>query len=235
MNPLYWPQPDCCILLLESRNMIQQVSNQKFYIETNRCIVVYLSDALWDLWDRSTVSHTPQCIWQIPHNAPVCNKCAQMLVFQHLLRHCSKSIMSSCWRKDCDYPGMLRHCVTFLITKVTLNIQGQPYIPRVHLSEVSLVRSSLRWLCSAETVVRKHSHSQLVSPFVCVPGSTPLLARKEPDRRSKNPNTHTQKVQVTVSESPIFRSSSSPKFVIYRRFHIPKGPPLDGFYVTKFL
>ena len=37
------------------------------------------------------------------------------------------------------------------------------------------------------------------------------------------------------SEGPLFRSSSTPKVVMFRRFHIPKGPPLYGFYVTKVL
>ena len=37
------------------------------------------------------------------------------------------------------------------------------------------------------------------------------------------------------SEGPLFRSSSTPKAVMFRRFHIPKGPPLYGFYVTKIL
>ena len=37
------------------------------------------------------------------------------------------------------------------------------------------------------------------------------------------------------TEGPLFRSSSSPKVVIFRRFHIPKGPALYGFYVTKVL
>ena len=33
--------------------------------------------------------------------------------------------------------------------------QGLPYIPRVQLSEGSLIRSALRWLCSEEPVIRR--------------------------------------------------------------------------------
>ena len=31
-------------------------------------------------------------------------------------------------------------------------------------------------------------------------------------------------------KGPLFRSSSSPKVVMFRRFHIPKGPPLYGWF-----
>ena len=93
----------------------------------------------------------------------------------------------------------------------TLFCKGLPYIPRVHLSEGSLVRSPLRWLCSEEPVVRRSFIPMFIWSEGCYIPRSPY---------SERPST----IWILCYEDFLFRSSTSLTGSMFRRFHIPKSP-----------
>ena len=119
--------------------------------------------------------------------------------------------------------------------------QGLPYIPRVHLSEGSLVRSPLRWLCSEEPMVRRsfipkflYSESCYVPkiPYserpptiwiLCYEGSlvrsssSPKVLCSELPYSENRPSP----IRVLYYEGPFVRSPSSSKIAMFRRFYVP--------------
>ena len=123
----------------------------------------------------------------------------------------------------------------------TLFQQGLPYIPRVHLSEGSFVRSPLRWLCSEEPMVRRsfipkflYSESCYVPkiPYserpptiwiLCYEGSlvrsssSPKVLCSELPYSENRPSP----IRVLYYEGPFVRSPSSSKIAMFRRFYLP--------------
>ena len=119
--------------------------------------------------------------------------------------------------------------------------EGLPYIPRVHLSEGSFVRSPLRWLCSEEPMVRRsfipkflYSESCYVPkiPYserpptiwiLCYEGSlvrsssSPKVLCSELPYSENRPSP----IRVLYYEGPFVRSPSSCKIAIFRRFYLP--------------
>ena len=119
--------------------------------------------------------------------------------------------------------------------------EGLPYIPRVHLSEGSLVRSPLRWLCSEEPMVRRsfipkflYSESCYVPkiPYserpptiwiLCYEGSlvrsssSPKVLCSELPYSENRPSP----IRVLYYEGPFVRSPSSSKIAMFRRFYLP--------------
>ena len=119
--------------------------------------------------------------------------------------------------------------------------QGLPYIPRVHLSEGSLVRSPLRWLCSEEPMVRRsfipkflYSESCYVPkiPYserpptiwiLCYEGSlvrsssSPKVLCSELPYSENRPSP----IRVLYYEGPFVRSPSSSTIAMFRRFYLP--------------
>ena len=119
--------------------------------------------------------------------------------------------------------------------------QGLPYILRVHLSEGSLVRSPLRWLCSEEPMVRRsfipkflYSESCYVPkiPYserpptiwiLCYEGSlvrsssSPKVLCSELPYSENRPSP----IRVLYYEVPFVRSPSSSKIAMFRRFYLP--------------
>ena len=124
---------------------------------------------------------------------------------------------------------------------MTLLVKGLPYIPRVHLSEGSLVRSPLRWLCSEEPMVRRsfipkflYSESCYVPkiPYserpptiwiLCYEGSlvrsssSPKVLCSELPYSENRPSP----IRVLYYEGPFVRSPSSSKIAMFRRFYLP--------------
>ena len=122
-----------------------------------------------------------------------------------------------------------------------LTREDLPYIPRVHLSEGSLVRSPLRWLCSEEPMVRRsfipkflYSESCYVpkSPYserpptiwiLCYEGSlvrsssSPKVLCSELPYSENRPSP----IRVLYYEGPFVRSPSSSKIAMFRRFYLP--------------
>ena len=99
--------------------------------------------------------------------------------------------------------------------------EGLPYIPRVHLSEGSLVRNPLRWLCSEEPVVRRSFIPKSILSESCYVPKIPYSER-------------TSTIWILCYEGSLVRISSSPNGALFRRFHMPKiTSPLYQFYITK--
>ena len=98
--------------------------------------------------------------------------------------------------------GLLNHPNPYLFH------QGLPYIPRVHLSEGSLVRCPLRWLCSEEPVVRRSFIPKLILSEGCYVPKIPY---------SEN---HLPTIPVLYYEGSLVRSSSCSK-VAMLRFYFP--------------
>ena len=86
--------------------------------------------------------------------------------------------------------------------------QGLPYIPRVHLSEGSLVRSPLRWLSSEEPMVRRSFIPKFLYSESCYVPKIPY---------SERPST----IWILCYEDSLVRSSSSPKGAMFLRFYLP--------------
>ena len=140
--------------------------------------------------------------------------------------------------------NQLCRCPTYSTKRAVLTTgiqQGLPYIPRVHLSEGSLVRSPLRWLCSEEPMVRRsfipkflYSESCYVPkiPYserpptiwiLCYEGSlvrsssSPKVLCSELPYSENRPSP----IRVLYYEGPFVRSPSSSKIAMFRRFYLP--------------
>ena len=90
-------------------------------------------------------------------------------------------------------------------------IQGLPYIPRVHLSEGSLVRSSLKWLWSEEPMVRRSFIPKSLYSESCYRPKIPY---------SERPST----IWILCYEDSLVRSSSSPRGAMLRTSIFRKSP-----------
>ena len=100
--------------------------------------------------------------------------------------------------------------------------QGLPYIPRVHLSEGSLVRSPLRWLCSEEPMVRRSYIPKFLYSESCYVPKIPY---------SERPPT----IWILCYEGSLVRSSSSPKVLCSELPYSENRPSPYEFYITKVL
>ena len=89
--------------------------------------------------------------------------------------------------------------------------QGLPYIPRVHLSEGSLVRNPLKWLWSEEPIVRRSFIPKFVFSESCYVPKIPY---------SERPST----IWILCYEDSLVRSSSSPKGAMFRTSIFRKSP-----------
>ena len=123
-----------------------------------------------------------------------------------------------------------------------LSCQGLPYIPRVHLSEGSLVRSPLKCLWSEEPMVRMsfipkflyyescyvpkipYSERSSIIWILCYEdslvrsSSSPKGAMFRPSIFRKSPLPHTASILYYI---PLVRSSPSSKIAMFRRFYLP--------------
>ena len=81
--------------------------------------------------------------------------------------------------------------------------EGLPYIPRVHLSEGSLVRSPLKRLCSEEPMVRRSFIPRFLYSESCYIPKIPY---------SERPSS----IWILCYEDSLVRSSSSPKGAMFR-------------------
>ena len=90
-------------------------------------------------------------------------------------------------------------------------IEGLPYIPRVHLSEGSLVRSPLKWLWSEEPMVRRSFIPKFLYSESCY---VPKILYSE------RPST----IWILCYEDSLVRSSSSPKGAMFRTSIFRKSP-----------
>ena len=99
---------------------------------------------------------------------------------------------------------------------------GLPYIPRVHLSEGSLVRSPLKWLWSEEPMVRRSFIPKFLYSESCYVPKIPY---------SERPST----IWILCYEDSLVRSSSSPKSAMFRTSIFRKSPSSYGFYITKVI
>ena len=135
----------------------------------------------------------------------------------------------------------IKNVMRFDYTSPSLFKKGLPYIPRVHLSEGSFVRSPLRWLCSEEPMVRRsfipkflYSESCYVPkiPYserpptiwiLCYEGSlvrsssSPKVLCSELPYSENRPSP----IRVLYYEGPFVRSPSSSKIAMFRRFYLP--------------
>ena len=93
----------------------------------------------------------------------------------------------------------------------TIFQQGLPYIPRVHLSEDSLVRSPLKWLWSEEPMVRRSFIPKFLYSESCYVPKIPYYER---------PST----IWILCCEGSLVRSSSSPKGAMFRTSIFRKSP-----------
>ena len=117
--------------------------------------------------------------------------------------------------------------------------KGLPYIPRVHLSEGSLVRSPLKWLCSEEPMVRRsfipkflYSESCYVPkiPYSGKPSTIWILCYEDSLVRSSS------SPKGAMFQTSIFRKSPLPPFgSILRRSFSPKFPQFQDCFVPKIL
>ena len=99
--------------------------------------------------------------------------------------------------------------------------QGLPYIPRVHLSEGSLVRSPLKWLWSEEPMVRRSFIPKFLYSESCYVPKIPY---------SERPST----IWILCYEDSLVRSSSSPKGAMFRTSIFRKSPlPHTGSILRK--
>ena len=89
--------------------------------------------------------------------------------------------------------------------------QGLPYIPRVHLSEGSLVRSPLKWLWSQEPVVRRSFIPKFLHSESCYVPKIPY---------SERPST----IWILCYADSQLRSSSSPEGAMFRTSIFRKSP-----------
>ena len=89
--------------------------------------------------------------------------------------------------------------------------EGLPYIPRVHLSEGSLVRSPLKWLWSEEPMVRRSFFPKFLYSDSCYVPKIPY---------SERPST----IWILCYEDSLVRSSSSPKGAMFRTSIFRKSP-----------
>ena len=119
--------------------------------------------------------------------------------------------------------------------------EGLPYIPRVHLSEGSLVRSPLRWLCSEEPMVRRSFIPKFLYSESCYVPKIPYYERPPTIwilcyegslvRSSSSPKVlcseipysenRPSPIRVLYYEDPFVRSPSSSKIAMFRRFYLP--------------
>ena len=142
-----------------------------------------------------------------------------------------------------------------MINKICWSFKGLPYIPRVHLSEGSLVRSPLKWLWSEEPMVRRsfipkflYSESCYVPkiPYSERPSTIWILCYEDSlVRSSSSPKgamfrtsifrKSSLPIRVLYYEGPLVRKSPSSKIAMFRRFYLPNfAPPVVYvFCVTK--
>ena len=118
--------------------------------------------------------------------------------------------------------------------------QGLPYIPRVHLSEGSLVWSPLKWLWSEEPMVRRsfipkflYSESYVPKiPYSERPSTMWILCYEDSlVRSSSSPKglcselpyfeNRPSPIRVLYYEGPLVRSSPSSMIAMFRRFYLP--------------
>ena len=95
--------------------------------------------------------------------------------------------------------------------KLICQKQGLPYIPRVHLSEGSLVRSPLKWLWSEEPMVRRSFIPKFLFSESCYVPKIPY---------SERPST----IWILCCAGSLVRSSSSPKGAMFRTSVFRKSP-----------
>ena len=95
--------------------------------------------------------------------------------------------------------------------------EGLPYIPRVHWSEGSLVRSHLKWLWSEEPMVRRSFIPKFLYSESCYVPKIP---------HSERPST----IWILYYEGPLVRSYPSSKIAMFRT-----SPVVYVFCVTKVL
>ena len=107
----------------------------------------------------------------------------------------------------CSYLSMLGLKLFYVST----GGQGLPYIPRVHLSEGSLVRSPLKWLWSEEPMVRTSFIPKSLYSESCYVPKIPY---------SERPST----IWILCCEGSLVRSSSSPKGAMFRTSIFRKSP-----------
>ena len=107
--------------------------------------------------------------------------------------------------------GISDNHASIVVTESYTCMNGLPYIPRVHFSECSLVRSPLKWLWSEEPMVRRSfipkflfSQSSYVPKIPC----------------SERPST----IWILCCEGSLVRSSSSPKGAMFRTSIFRKSP-----------
>ena len=101
---------------------------------------------------------------------------------------------------------LCHHCVKYFFSCYAPShhvFQCLPYIPRVHLSEGSLVRSPLKWLWSEEPMVRR---SFIPKFFYCESCYVPKITY------SDMPST----IWILCYEGSLVRSLSSPKGAMFR-------------------
>ena len=89
--------------------------------------------------------------------------------------------------------------------------EGLPYIPRVHLSEGSFVRSPLKWLWSEEPMVRRSFIPKFLYSESCYVPKIPY---------SERPST----IWILCYEDFLVRTSSSPKGAMFRTSVFRKSP-----------
>ena len=89
--------------------------------------------------------------------------------------------------------------------------QGPPYIPRVHLSEGSLVRNLLKWLWSEEPMVRRSFIPKFLYSESCYVPKIPYSERSST-------------IWILWYEDSLVRSSSSPKGAMFRTSLFRKSP-----------
>ena len=100
----------------------------------------------------------------------------------------------------CDIPKRRMYCVVDLCPNPSSE-QGLPYIPRVHLSEGSLVRSRLKWLWFEEPMVRRSFIPKFLFSESCYVPKIPYSERPS-------------NIWILCCEGSLVRSSS-------RRFYLP--------------
>ena len=151
------------------------------------------------------------------------------------------SILPGTWKKNFLVVRPQTDLHVFNGPKYSYVLKGLPYIPRVHLSEGSFVRSPLRWLCSEEPMVRRsfipkflYSESCYVPkiPYserpptiwiLCYEGSlvrsssSPKVLCSELPYSENRPSP----IRVLYYEGPFVRSPSSSKIAMFRRFYLP--------------
>ena len=125
----------------------------------------------------------------------------------------SRKIKKICWFQSCLLATCAENLVAgkHLVDAWALKAKGLPYIPRVHLSECSLVRSPLKWLWSEEPMIRRSFIPKFLYSESCYVPKIPYSVR---------PST----IWILCYEDSLVRSSSSPKGAMFRTSIFRKSP-----------